>query len=106
MGESMFLGLAWEIPDSPIMLQRSLYPADMPSAFTHALRHVKELLISRYDQDGDYKTKKCEQQILTPETFNSTEIIYINKIIMNNDKPYYVVVLQLVMLQWCSIMRP
>ena len=36
------------------MLQRSLYPADMPSAFTHALRHVKELLISRYDQDALY----------------------------------------------------
>ena len=68
---------------------------------------ISDAIIIIWDvADGDYKTKKCEQQILTPETFNSTEIIYINKIIMNNDKQYYVVMLQLVMLQWCSIMRP
>jgi hypothetical protein len=35
--------------------------------------------------DEDYKTKTCEQKIWTPETFNSTEIIGINKINMHNN---------------------
>ena len=50
------------------MLQRSLYPADMPSAFTHALRHVKELLISRYDQDPDISERT---DLLTPCAYHT-----------------------------------